>query len=156
MKFDVVSVKRNMSNEVPRSNVPLGPGETYSPNGGLFSASHQNLLTYIMFAYKISSLNDLEGVPDWVGDQHIDRQLPSGALAGVARPVFDATGLQGNFDFSIEWTPGLPVQPQEFVTDNPGPTFVQAMDDQLGLKLVPRTGPVGVFVIRHIEEPTPN
>lgn len=268
MKFDVVSVKRNMSNELPRSDVPLGPGETYSPSGGLFSASHQNLLTYIMFAYKISSLNDLEGVPDWVGAQHFDiqarsarnatkdqirlmlqsvladrfkldmqietktepifllvlskpgklgedlqrsranscssvsqdrspatatgfksgdglncgdftvmppsapgrfrligrnvsieliaRQLPSGALAAVARPVFDATGLQGNFDFSIEWTPRLPIQPVEFATDNPGPTFVQALNDQLGLKLVPRTGPVDVFVIRHIEEPTPN
>ena len=268
MKFDVVSVKRNISNELPHSNVPLGPGETYSPNGGLFSASHQNLLTYIMFAYKISSLNDLEGVPDWVGVQHFDiqarstrnatkdqirlmlqsvladrfkldmqietktepifllvlskpgklgpglqrsranscswvsedrgaatatgfksgnglncgdftvvppsapgrfrligrnvsieliaRQLPSGALAAVARPVFDATGLQGNFDFNIEWTPRLPIQPPEFVTDNPGPTFVQALNDQLGLKLVARTGPVDVFVIRHIEEPTPN
>lgn len=268
MRFDVVSVKRNMSNELPHSNVPLGPGETYSPNGGLFSASHQNLLTYIMFAYKISSLNDLAGAPDWVGTQHFDiqarstrnatkdqirlmlqsaladrfkldiqietktepifllvlskpgklgpdlqrsganscsavsgdrspttatgfkngdglncgdftvvppsapgrfrligrnvsieliaRQLPSGALAAVARPVFDATGLRGNFDFSIEWTPRLPVQPPEFLTDNPGPTFVQALNDQLGLKLVPRTGPVDVFVIRHIEEPTPN
>jgi len=268
LKFDVVSVKRNTSNEAPHSNVPLGPGETYAPNGGLFSATHQNLLTYIMFAYKLSSINDLQGVPDWVGSEHFDiqarstrnltkdqmrlmlqsvladrfkldmqvetktepifllvlskpgklgpdlrlssadscspvsedrssmtatgfangrnlncgdftivppsapgrfrlvgssvsmdliaRQLPSGALAAVARPVFDATGLQGNFDFSIEWTPRLPVQPKEFITDDPGPTFLQALNDQLGLKLVPRNGPVAVFVIHHIEEPSPN
>jgi hypothetical protein len=74
MKFDVVSIKRNISNELPHSNVPLGPGGTYSPNGGLFSATHQPLLVYIMFAYKISSLNDLEGVPDWVGTEHFDIQ----------------------------------------------------------------------------------
>ena len=267
LKFDVVSVKRNMSNELPHSNVPLGSGDTYSPNGGLFSAAHQPLLVYIMFAFKISSVNDLEGVPDWVGSEHFDiqarstrnptkdrlrlmlqsvladrfkldmqvdtktepifllvlskpgrlgpdlqrsstnscaavsedrspatatgfangralncgdftvappsapgrfrivgkkvpieliaRQLPSGALAAVARPVVDGTGLQGNFDFSIEWTPRLPVQPPEFVTDDPGPTFLQALNDQLGLKLLPRNGPVTKFVIHHIEEPTP-
>jgi uncharacterized protein (TIGR03435 family) len=50
----------------------------------------------------------------------------------------------------------LPVQPPEFVTDDPGATFVQALNDRLGLKLVPRNGPVSVFIIHHIEEPTPN
>ena len=261
------------------SNVPLGRRDTYSPSGGLFSAKHTTLLNYIMFAYKITSLNDLHGIPDWVVTDHFDiearakgnpskdqmrlmvqsvlvdrfklimrtesqvkptfalvlskpgktgpqlqsysddgscptatnvgtpttppaapsaptstsglqlppmpcgdfrvlpasapgrfrvggknvpmtliaRQLPSGTLAGVDRPVFDRTGLSGAFNFSIEWTPRFEgLAPAEFATDDPGPTFAQALQEQLGLKLEPTTGPVDVFVIDHLEHPSEN
>jgi uncharacterized protein (TIGR03435 family) len=33
---------------------------------------------------------------------------------------------------------------------------LEALHDQLGLKLEPTKGPVDVLVIDHIEEPTPN
>jgi uncharacterized protein (TIGR03435 family) len=75
----------------------------------------------------------------------------------VDRPVLDRTGLSGNFDFSIEFAPefdGPP--PPNFQPDPNGPTFLEALRDQLGLKLVPETGPVDVFVIDHVEEPSPN
>jgi hypothetical protein len=35
-----------------------------------------------------------------------------------------------------------------------GPTFLEALKDGLGLKLVLQTGPVNVPVIGHIEEPS--
>ena len=43
-KFDVASVKQNKSGlppsgDMPNSNVALGPGDYYSPTGGLFSAA---------------------------------------------------------------------------------------------------------------------
>ena len=37
-----------------------------------------------------------------------------------------------------------------------GPTFLEALKEQLGLKLVPQTGPVDVLVLDHVEEPSPN
>src|SRR5580704_9486106 len=42
MTFDVASVKPSKitSLGLGTSNVPLGPGDTYPPNGGLFSAKH--------------------------------------------------------------------------------------------------------------------
>jgi hypothetical protein len=52
-KFDVASVRQNNSDDNPRSNVPLTAGRTYLPNGGVFSATHQSLFTYILFAYKV-------------------------------------------------------------------------------------------------------
>jgi uncharacterized protein (TIGR03435 family) len=76
---------------------------------------------------------------------------------GLNRPVLDRTGLKGNYDFSIEWTPqlsGLP--PGNVRSDLSGPTFQEALKEQLGLKLKPITGPVTVFLLDHIEEPSPN
>ena len=51
--FEVASVKPAKSNDPPYSNFPLGPGDVYVPNGGLFSAKNLPLVTYIFFAYKI-------------------------------------------------------------------------------------------------------
>jgi uncharacterized protein (TIGR03435 family) len=77
---------------------------------------------------------------------------------GIDRPVFDKTGLAGKFDFVIEYTPQFNESPPpgSFQPDPTGPTFVEALKDQLGLTLVPQTGPVDVLVIDHIEEPSPN
>jgi hypothetical protein len=53
--FDVASVKPDTATPSPstvNSNVALGPGDYYSPTGGLFSATNFPLFTYITFAYK--------------------------------------------------------------------------------------------------------
>ena len=77
---------------------------------------------------------------------------------GVDRPVLDKTGLIGKFDFVIEFTPQFngPVQPGSIQPDPTGPTFLEALKDQLGLKLVPQTGAVDVLVIDHVERPSEN
>jgi len=79
-------------------------------------------------------------------------------MAGIDRPVVDDTGLKGTFDMIIEFAPqmGGPSAPGATPTEEPGPTFLEALKEQLGLKLVPSTGPVDVLVVDHIEEPTPN
>jgi uncharacterized protein (TIGR03435 family) len=72
----------------------------------------------------------------------------------VTRPVFDRTGLSGSFNFSIEWTPRLPGTTPS--ADETEPTFTEALDEQLGLRLESTTGPVGALVIEHIQEPSAN
>ncbi len=94
------------------------------------------------------------------------RNSPIGILAvsltgwgNLDRPILDQTGLSGNFDYHLEWTPQLdgPVPPgATFQPDPTGPTFLEALRDQFGLKLEPQTGPVEVFVVNHVEEPSPN
>ena len=79
--------------------------------------------------------------------------------ANVDRPIIDRTGLSGNFDFILEFSPQLngPLPPgATFQPDPNGPTFQQALKEQLGLKLESQTGPVEVVVIDHIEEPSQN
>ncbi len=80
-------------------------------------------------------------------------------LFGVDRPVVDKTGLTGTFDIVIEFTPQLngPLPPgATFQPDESGPTFLEAMKEQLGLRLDKQTGPVDSIVIDHIEQPSEN
>jgi uncharacterized protein (TIGR03435 family) len=76
-------------------------------------------------------------------------------LQGIDRPVVDRTGLSGDFDVLLEWTPqiGQAASPEP---DPSAPSIFTAVQEQLGLKLESTTGPVDVLVIDHVEEPSPN
>jgi bla regulator protein blaR1 len=83
--------------------------------------------------------------------------LPVASWPPLDRPVFDQTGRSGKFDFRIEFTPGFNgPAPPNFQPDPTGPTFMESLKEQLGLKLVPQTGPVDVLVIDHAEQPSEN
>jgi uncharacterized protein (TIGR03435 family) len=62
-------------------------------------------------------------------------------LAGqLSRPVTDATGLTGNYDFDLWWS----------VDDNPDVPTLSSAIHSLGLKLESRKEPVEVVVIEHV------
>jgi uncharacterized protein (TIGR03435 family) len=280
LEFDVASVKEDPANAsservIPSSNVPLAPGDTFSPTGGLFQATHWPLIVYISFAYKLmpgelQALNsnlpkwsmqdffDIEAraagnptkdqfrlmlqsllaerfklaihterreqpvfalVPDKPGKfgpqlrRHTDdspacapatpasalpfttntvdggypaecgsvMMIPTGKRGSVGvggrnvtmgmiastidgagklvgelgRPVTDGTGLTGTFDFRIDFAPQLPFM-QNPAADQSAPTFLEALKDQLGLKLDSQTGEVQEIVVDHVEQPTAN
>ncbi|HEX3744482.1 MAG TPA: TIGR03435 family protein [Bryobacteraceae bacterium] len=72
-------------------------------------------------------------------------QFLAGMLAAqIGAPVTDSTGLKANYDFTLFW-----IAPQlQGVVD--GPTPSQAIEEQLGLRLVRRRGWVDLFVIDHV------
>jgi uncharacterized protein (TIGR03435 family) len=76
-------------------------------------------------------------------------------IFGTDKPVVDRTGLKGNYDFVFNFSPELPPA-ANFQADPNGPTFLEAIKDQLGLKLEQQTGPIESIVIDHIEQPTEN
>ena len=68
LTFDVASVRPTRETE-PSSNVPLGPGNVFSPSHGILSAKNSTLLTYLVFAYKLADYQQqaIESTaPDWV------------------------------------------------------------------------------------------
>ncbi len=80
-------------------------------------------------------------------------------LSRFDRPVVENTGLKGLYDIHLKF-------PRD---DTPGDAFnsaarragwddsiFDAMQRQLGLKLVPGTGPVDVLIIDHVERPSGN
>ena len=79
----------------------------------------------------------------------------------VSRRVIDRTGLTGQFDFDLEWTPlvtsagaaapGVPDLPSET-----GPNLLTALQEQLGLKLEPAREAVPVLVIDGVNRPSPD
>jgi uncharacterized protein (TIGR03435 family) len=79
--------------------------------------------------------------------------------AVLDRPVVDKTGLQGKFDFDLQWAPDetqfggeVPVAP----SDAPAPPLFSAMQDQLGLKLTATRGPIEAFVVDKADRPSAN
>jgi bla regulator protein blaR1 len=89
--------------------------------------------------------------------------------AQLGRTVIDKTGLTGNYDYTLEWTPddeaaamARPADGGSTESGNnpspaaPGPSLFTALQEQLGLKLEASKGPADVIVIDHIEQPTPN
>jgi uncharacterized protein (TIGR03435 family) len=64
-------------------------------------------------------------------------------------PVEDNTGLKGNFDFEIEWSP------QE-TPDSTYPSLFTVLKEQLGLKLQPAKGAIETLVIDQIAHPSAN
>jgi len=86
--------------------------------------------------------------------------------AQLGRTVADKTGLTGNYDFKLDWTPD-DTGPQMMKSGNPasdgaptpdagGPSLFTALEEQLGLKLESTKGPVDVIVIDQLEQPTAN
>ena len=279
-EFDVASVREDAPDAsgqrvMPTSNVPLAPGDAFSPTGGLFQATHWPLIVYISFAYKLQP-GQLQSVnsdlPKWAAQDFFDIQaraagnptkdqfrlmmqsllierfklaihsetreqpvfavvldkpgklgpqlrrhtddspacapataasalpftrdtveggypaecgsvmmIPTGrqGMLGVGgrnvtmgmiastidgagnligelgRPVMDGTGMTGTFDFRIDFAPQLPFLPNPAADQN-APTFLEALKDQLGLKLDSQTGEVQEIVVDHVEHPTAN
>lgn len=79
------------------------------------------------------------------------------------KPVQDKTGIVGEFDFTLKWTPddsqyaamGVRV-PQSIDNPNAPPGLFTAIQEQIGLKLEPQKIPNEVLVIDHVERPSEN
>ena len=75
-------------------------------------------------------------------------------LQYVGRPVYDATGLTGRYDFTLTFAR------ESMVAAAPGsgaaPALAQAIEAQLGLKLVPAKGPRDVIVVDSMQKPDMN
>jgi uncharacterized protein (TIGR03435 family) len=99
---------------------------------------------------------------DHIEAQHMSMAHFAERLSRVAdRPVVDATGVAGAFDFELKWTPDSSrAKPAENsgaqLADLP-PSVFTAIEEQLGLKLEPRKAPVEILIVDHAEKvPTEN
>ena len=96
-----------------------------------------------------------------VGARNVPMELIAtsmmGGDTGLDLPVANKTDLTGRYDFAIEFVPqeassaGVKSRP-----DVTGPTFAEALKEQLGLKLESQTGPVDFLVIDSIDQLLPN
>jgi len=81
------------------------------------------------------------------------------AASSLNRLIVDRTGLEGQYDVVLRFTPdnippvnvpGLPP------IDPNGPSIFTALQEQLGLKLDSQRAPVNVLVVDRAERPTEN
>ena len=81
--------------------------------------------------------------------------------ATLGRVVVDKTGLTGNYDFDLHWTPDESVlrglkDPDEPPPDLNGPSIFTALQEQLGLELKSAKDLVEMLVVDHVEKPRAN
>ena len=65
--------------------------------------------------------------------------------------IIAQTGLTGPFEVMLEWSPDDGVAPAADIA-TPGPSIFTAVQQQLGLRLESRKGPLDVLVIDHAEK----
>jgi uncharacterized protein (TIGR03435 family) len=68
----------------------------------------------------------------------------------VGRMVVNQTGLEGAYDFTLEWAP------EGADASDPRPSIFTALEEQMGLKLKPAQGPVDAIVVDAIARPSEN
>jgi uncharacterized protein (TIGR03435 family) len=105
------------------------------------------------------------GVVDWRG-LRLDQFAREALIGVVDRPAIDKTGIAGKFNFHLEFAPdqatpaflpgGALDTGQTGAADPVGPSVFSAIQEQLGLKLVPAKGPRDFLVIDHVERPSEN
>ncbi|HKQ88372.1 MAG TPA: M56 family metallopeptidase [Candidatus Acidoferrales bacterium] len=78
--------------------------------------------------------------------------------------VVDHTGITGNYDYNVTFSSQALDQkfaqeagaPPPVELNDSGPSIFTALEEQLGLKLEMTRGPVDIYTIEHIEEPSAN
>jgi uncharacterized protein (TIGR03435 family) len=74
--------------------------------------------------------------------------------AQLQRVVVDKTGLAGNYNFQLTWSPDDAAPPSPDVAAPPD--IFTALEEQLGLKLQPGKEEIDTLVIDHVEYPSEN
>jgi uncharacterized protein (TIGR03435 family) len=90
-------------------------------------------------------------VPNGLKMQNMSLEALATWLARPAgRPVADQTGIKGNFDFKLDYA-------NMNDANSSLPDIFTALQEQLGLKLIPQKIPIEIFVIDHADRiPTEN
>jgi uncharacterized protein (TIGR03435 family) len=88
---------------------------------------------------------------NWWGNYGTMEDIASKLAGPTGGVVIDKTGLgTKTFIYFLKWT-----SDSQSGTAGGAPSIFTALEEQLGLKLVPATDPVDILVIDHIEKPTP-
>ena len=76
----------------------------------------------------------------------------------IGRPVLDRTGLDGTFDYKLEWAPDeLQMRSVDApVSSDADAPSLEAALGELGLRLVSRKGPVKMIVVDKVDHPEAN
>lgn len=133
----------------PPNQRPAGPPSAANMRPGMMMMRVENGRFHL-----VTNAMNMSGICDMLSRQ-------------VGRPVIDDTGLTGYYDFDIEFKPepgamrGL--LPPKGGDEGPAgggpapesveaPSIFTAVQDQLGLKLEPKRGPIETIVVDHIEK----
>jgi len=166
VRFDIVA---QAPPDTPRPKLELMLRNLLADRLKVVLHHEQRALPYVALVVGKNGPKMKEVQPDRAGPQNgaargriagnqVSMQLLATLLSRFEREtVVDMTGLKGVFEMKLEWTPddGRPAVLNGVVIE--GPSLATAVQEQLGLKLESRKGPLDVLVVDHAEmAPTEN
>ena len=88
-------------------------------------------------------------------------ELTRALSLALGRIVMDRTGYMELFDVQLQFRPdetteAMPPPPPGAPDDFANPSILEALQEQLGLRLESTKGPVEIIVVDHIERPSAN
>jgi uncharacterized protein (TIGR03435 family) len=100
----------------------------------------------------------------YMGQNKSIARLTQSLADRLHRGVVDKTGLTGKYDIDLKWSADetefaegkWTIDSDEPAPDPAGPSLFAAIQEQLGLKLVPNKGQTQVLIIDHLESPSAN
>jgi uncharacterized protein (TIGR03435 family) len=129
--YSLIVVKPGLMVETPRDPNDVSPGGRIRPGQG--TRTGQNNATVESTAWLAEQLS-------WT----------------VGRMIVDNTGLTGHYSAKLHWTREDAPLGDSSGDSAPEISIFTALQEQLGLKLVPTKGPVECLVIDHVEMPSEN
>jgi uncharacterized protein (TIGR03435 family) len=100
------------------------------------------------------------GAITWDGKNTVLASMMNQLSYVMGRPVYDKTGLTGRYEFQVRYSSDRAGAGSPDVNSAPAPDaappITTALEEQLGLKLVPGKGPMDMIVIDHLEKPAVN
>jgi uncharacterized protein (TIGR03435 family) len=169
VRFDIVA---KASADTPLDQIRLMLQTLLTERFRLALHREQKELSYVALVIGKKGPKLQEAIPDsdasgnkFLIGRIVSNHISMNTLATVisrftGQTVLDMTGLTGSYDLKLEWTPestpastapGRGADAGASVDGDSGPSLFAAVEQQLGLKLEVRKGPVEIIVIDHAE-----
>jgi uncharacterized protein (TIGR03435 family) len=123
---------------------------------------------YPVFPAGRGGLAGMNGRYRWIGVNISMQEIVKTLSGQLGRPVVDATGLKGKYDFDITWIVdmseiqamlsaqavpgGAPDGGRPMGEADSGPTLPHSIQEHLGLKLNPKKGPGDIVVLDRVQK----
>ena len=99
----------------------------------------------------------VEASPDVFKGRRVSMDMLASHLSSTLHStVADKTGLTGLYNVDLKWSPEDAGPSNEDADAESSPSIFTALQEQLGLKLIPTKGPNETLVIDHVEKPSEN
>ena len=101
---------------------------------------------------KFSAMAMMNGKAAMRGHLETAEEIAQKISNQMGAPVVNASGLTGKYDYTLYWSsaPLRATAPRDGEEDS-GPSLTTAIQEQLGLKLEPKKGPVQVLIVDHVD-----
>ena len=151
-KYDLVIAKNGPKFKKAAETPPVNPDDAPKPPTGPNKMTTDASGAPVFAPGQAGMAMNSKGARLFQPRMTMDR-LASQIGGQMAKPVTNATGLEGEYEIGLFWAPDtMSSNKPEADPADTGPTLTQAIQEQLGLRLDQKKGPVDFLVVDHVDK----